>query len=383
MTVKVTYHASIHDLAAPAWDALAGGNIYLSHRWLSVVEADSQPSPGYFAAWSDGGTLAGALPAYRLERPPGNHLSDPARVMTGAGALDGWYPALLGGARIGYSSAILADPGLPAGARRAVCRALLDALAGYAAGEGYRSSSLLYLNEHGAAQIAGFPDWPLVFSSAEAVLPVTWSSFEEYLAGLTRHQRANARSELRRFSRSGLEARLVPLAEVTGEAAPLAVNVQLKYGHQSSVVRQVRFFADCAARLGSDALIFGCFDSGRLIGYALAFTWQDTLYIRSAGFDYDALPRQGEHFMVMFYEPIRYAITRGLALVHFGTESYAAKIQRGCSLRPLWSAARRAEPLSGEALRRLAVLSQDRLRGWDEDFGAALGYLPSHEWVIA
>lgn len=377
---KVTCHDSIADLPAAAWDALTGGNIYLSHRWLRVVEADSRPPPAYLAAWSDDGLLAGGLPAYRLEQPPGNHLADPAAVIAGQPGAAGWYPAVLGGARIGYASSILVSPALPRDGQAETCQALLDALAGHAAGTGCGSASLLYLDQRGAAQLACLPGWPLVFSSAEAVLDVSWDSFEEYLAGLTRHRRANVRSDLRHFAGSGLAARTVPLREVAEQAAPLAVNVQLKYGHQSSVARQVRFFGDCAAQLGDDALVFGCFAGARLAGFGLAFRWQDTLYVRSAGFDYGALPRMGEHFAVMYYEPIRYAIEHGLARVHFGTESFAAKVQRGCALRPLWSACWRGEPFSGADLRRLGELSRARLSGWDEDFGTVLGYRPSQAW---
>jgi predicted N-acyltransferase len=377
---RVTQHSSIRDLPADAWDALTGGNFYLSHRWLRVVEDDSKPPPLYLTAWSSSGLLAGGLPVYPLERAPGNRLSDPAFVISDRPGADGWYPALLGGTRIGYASGILADPGLPPGGEAAVCQILLDALARHGADGGFASSSLLYLNQAGAAQVAGVAGWPLVFSSAAAVLDVTWSSFEGYLASLTRQRRGRVRADLRHFAQSGLESRLVPLGEVVSAAAPLAVNVQHKYGHQSSPVRQVRFFGDCARQLDGDALVFGCFDGTRLIGFCLAFQWRDTLYIRSAGFDYDAVARRGEHFMVMYYEPIRYAIEHSLATVHFGTESFAAKVWRGCSLRPLWSAARKIQPFTEGDLRGFEEISRVRLCGWDADFAEILGYLPSQAW---
>jgi predicted N-acyltransferase len=379
----IRQHASINELPQPAWDSLAGGNFYLSHAWLSVVEIDSRPPPVYLAAWSEDDSLVGALPVYPLDEPPGNHLADPAFVVGGCVADDGWYPALCGGTRIGYSSNILVSSALPASGRAAICQALLDALARHAADSGFRSGSLLYLNSEGAAQLGAAVNWPLVFSTAEAVLDIPWASFEEYLAALTRHRRANVRADLRHFAQSGMEARLVRLGEVEREAAPLAVNVQHKYGHQSSPVRQVRFFGDCARHLGDEALVFGCFDRSELIGFALAFRWQDTLYIRSAGFDYGKLTRQGEHFTVMFYEPIRYAIEHGLTRIHFGTESFAAKAQRGCAFRPLWSAASRDRPFSAAHLRQLSDISKDRLRSWDESYAAVLGYQPSVAWEPA
>ncbi len=379
---QVTIHASIRELPEAAWNSLTGGNFYLSYAWLRVVEADSRPSPVYLAAWSAAGGLAGALPVYRLDTPPGNHLADPAFAVGDAAGAGEWFPALLGGARIGYANNVLVQAGLPAASEVAVCQALLDSLTCYAADGGFRSCSLLYLNQAGAAQLAGVSGWPAVFSSAEAVLDITWASFEDYLAGLSRHRRANIRSDLRHFSQSGLRSRRVLLGDVVSAAAPLAVNVQHKYGHQSSSVRQVRFFGDCADHLGDDALIFGCFDGSRLIGFALAFTWQDTLYIRSAGFDYDALPRQGEHFMVMFYEPIRYAIEHDLARIHFGTESVAAKAQRGCAFRPLWSAAWRDQPFDAAELRRFGEAGRARLLAWDENFAAVLGYQPSLTWGV-
>lgn len=377
----ITHHSSIHELPTEAWDALTGGNFYLSHRWLRVVEGDSRPPPAYFAAWSGDGSLSGGLPVYRLEEAPGNRLSDPGYVVGDRAGNGGWYPALLGGARIGYSNQILVDAGLPAAGEAGVCRALLDSLARFGADEGFSGSSLLYLNQTGAAQLGDVSGWPLVFSTAEAVLDLTASSFEEYLAGLSRSRRESVRADLRDFSRSGLESRLVRLGEVIPAAAPLAVNVQHKYGHRSSSARQVRFFGDCAAKVGEDALVFGCFDGSRLIGFGLAFEWRDTLYMRSAGFDYDALPRRGEHFMVMYYAPIRYAIERGLARVHFGIESFSGKVRRGCSLRPLRSAARRSRPFSDEDLYRLDDVSRARLRTWDDEFASVLGYLPSQRWT--
>ncbi len=36
----IACHDSIHDLPPDEWDRLAAGNLYLSHTWLSVVEAD-------------------------------------------------------------------------------------------------------------------------------------------------------------------------------------------------------------------------------------------------------------------------------------------------------------------------------------------------------
>ncbi len=86
---KVTLHASIRELPAAEWDALSGENFYLSHAWLRVVEADSQPPPAYLAAWSGDGRLAGGLPVYRLAQPPGNRLADPAYAVSDRPAADG------------------------------------------------------------------------------------------------------------------------------------------------------------------------------------------------------------------------------------------------------------------------------------------------------
>ncbi len=85
----------------------------------------------------------------------------------------------------------------------------------------------------------------------------------------------------------------------------------------------------------------------------------------------------------MFYEPIRYAIEHGLARVHFGTESVAAKAQRGCQFRPLWSAAWLDRPFGDTDLRRFSAVGEARLRAGDEDFAVSLGYEPSRAWDLA
>ncbi len=379
---QICRHQSILELPPASWDQMTGGNFYLSHTWLSIVETDSSCPPVYLVARTAQGELAAGLPLYMLPRPPTNRLSDLAEIFAPrSGETADWYPATLGGARIGYANNLLVDPELPPAEQAYLCRLLLSAMATETPDRCTRTSALLYLTECGARQMAADSSWLLAFSSAEAVLDIQWSSLEEYAAALGPSQRRTVRADLRAFERSGLTTTTVFLRDVVSETAPLAVNVQHKYGHDSTVDRQLRFFGTCADCLGDSAIVLGCRDGSRLVGYSFNIVWGNTLYVRSAGFDYTAAPRQGEHFVIMYYQPIQYAIDAGLRRIHFGTQSFATKVRRGCRLAPLWSAIRNDPPVTEAVRNAVAENSRRRLRQWDAELGPALGYLPSQRWI--
>ena len=91
------------------------------------------------------------------------------------------------------------------------------------------------------------------------------------------------------------------------------------------------------------------------------YRWEDILYGRLAGFDYDRLRGAFEYFNLAFYRPFAYCARYGLTTLHLGIESRAAKALRGATMRPLWSAVVPADARTGEpraALRRPELVDE-------------------------
>ena len=83
---------SVGSLPAAEWDALAGGNPFMSHAFLSAMEDSASVGPG--TGWSPApivitdaaGRLAGALPAYLKSHSQGEYVFDHAWA-------DAWHRA--------------------------------------------------------------------------------------------------------------------------------------------------------------------------------------------------------------------------------------------------------------------------------------------------
>jgi predicted N-acyltransferase len=319
-----------------AWDSLCGTTLYSSHAWL---EAFAEPEVEQtLVTVEDGGRLLGGLPLFLLPGANENPRYD-LFELAGEGARRAWYPQLLAGSRSGYSNGIPVAPELDADERERVVDELVAEVAARAGEAG--SAGFLYLDRPDAEAVSRRLDRPhaLLLSGGGARLRVAWPDWESYLASLPSARRITFRRERRGFVEAGLTVRVEKLPGREGELAPLLASLRRKHGVWGSTVEAcAAYLRACAAgELGPRSVVFLCELGGRTVGFCLAYVFRDTLFVRSAGFDYPCCPGRWEYFNVTFYEPIAYAATHGLAWIDYGTEALRAKRLRGSTLRTLWS----------------------------------------------
>ena len=327
------------DAIAPERWAAAGGEegFLLSHAWLrSGVEAPSRRA-AYFLVSEAAAPVAAA--ATYLVGPTAFGCYDPNWVSSGGHELlagpqasyrEGLYPVLSCVAP-GHSAGVHVREDV---ASDAAIDALLDGVDELAVSWSAPVQSFLYLQpgRHPRLEAALLArDYQPFTASAESVLEVRWPGFDGYLAGLGQRRRQRLR-EIVQFTASGLRLERSGVEGLTPDLAELQAQVRARYGHPVDVDAIRADHARIRDHLGSRVLIFHARRDGRTVGFALFYAHGDALWSRPTGFDYASLGDDYCYFNVLFYEPVRAAIERGLRRIHYGMGAYEAKATRGGKL---------------------------------------------------
>lgn len=164
----------------------------------------------------------------------------------------------------------------------------------------------------------------------EAVLDVPADGLEGLLGQVRPAQRKNIRREIRRFEDSPLAIEAVPAeALVDLPTAELLAQHYASYGHPATT--ETAF--DRLQRVAEhpDATGMAVLEQGRIVGFSIFVADHE----RGELFPRLSACRRGSHFEffnLVYYARISWAAQRGIRIVYYGNEGYAAKAQRGCHL---------------------------------------------------
>ena len=332
--------------------------IWEDARWCRFTERTDLHEVRYLEIREDGQAVA--LASLLITAKPGGLLFyDPPRLAGTAGALaepelldpsdqQRWaeltatlpaadqYPSLAL-ATFGNHHGVAHAPGRTVDQRRALMAALPELLLQTAAELGCRSVALLYVGEPEAADVdqsASRAGYTSTLLGAEGVLELADTSWEGYLAGLSKRRRYQARKELRIYEEAGFRTvvRTGPDA-FTEDLVALQVAHRLKYGLPGGEDRVRRDLNAVRDELGESCVVFTAERDGRIGSFTLYLRTRDALFARTGGTAPDA---RGCYFAVDYHETARWAVENGIRRIHYGMAAYEAKVTRGCELRPRW-----------------------------------------------
>ncbi|MGW2222519.1 peptidogalycan biosysnthesis protein [Nonomuraea sp. NPDC001684] len=186
---SVEVAASIGEVGAGEWDALADGVPFVRHHWLALAERVlSGHRPRYLLVRKDGGLVAAAVCAleHRLHNPV---------LESRFGRLTRRWPFLQVQAPMTATSGLLGGEGPQ---RRVLLRAVRSLV---------RRERLLFCVVDHLPYAAGQPGYSRLGWLPETLLDLTWPSYEAYLDHLPRKRRAEIRRTQRRAAREGIEVR--------------------------------------------------------------------------------------------------------------------------------------------------------------------------------
>ena len=307
---------------AAGWDALARGDPFLTHAFLSSLEDSG--SVGLSTGWSpapilveDEGRLIAAAPAYLKGHSQGEYVFDHGWAEAWARAGGQYYPKLQ-----------VAVPFTPVPGPRLLgnrSQQLLAALEAVTVQNNLSSAHITFINEADAAECAQ-RGWLIRHGVQYHWFNRGYASFNDFLASLSSRKRKAIRKE-RDVARQGLEIRALKGNEIgSSERDAFWAFYQdtgsRKWG-RPYLTRE--FFERISERMADRLLLFLAYRGGIPIAGALNFVGSDTLYGRYWGGIEDV---RFLHFELSYYQAVEWAIDHGLACVQAGAQG-EHKIARG------------------------------------------------------
>lgn len=365
MTVSVEARIArgVGELPAGEWDALAGGNPFLSHAFLTALEDSGSVGPG--TGWDPvpitiagaDGKLASALPAYLKAHSQGEYVFDHAWADAWHRAGGSYYPKLQ--IAVPFTPAtgprlLLADPALAAPLLRATEQVCEE--------NGLSSAHATFIA----------PEQVPLFEAAgwliRSDIQFHWenrgyASFDDFLGALSSRKRKDIRKE-RAAAQEGVEIRHLTGAAILPEHWDAFWTFYQDTGARKwgtpYLTREA--FTLLGERMADRILLVMAFIGETPVAGALNFIGPDALYGRYWG---AVLDKPFLHFELCYYQAIDAAIALGLGRVEAGAQG-GHKLARGYEPVETWSAHYIVHPGFREAVegfldRERRGVAQDRL----------------------
>ena len=338
---------AVGDLPAAQWDALAGGNPFVSHAFLTAMEDSG--SVGVGTGWSpapltiagaDGGLIA-AMPSYLKTHSQGEYVFDHAWADAWHRAGGSYYPKLQIAAPFTPATGprlLLADP--------ALATPLLRAAEQLCEANGLSSAHATFIAPEQVAlfEAAG---WLLRSDLQFHWINRGYASFDDFLAALSSRKRKDLRKE-RAAAQSGVEIRALIGAEIREEHWDAFWEFYQDTGArkwgQPYLTRKA--FSLLGERMAERIVLVLAYADDQPVAGALNFIGPDALYGRYWG---ARIEKPFLHFELCYYQAIDLAIQLGLSRVEAGAQG-GHKLARGYEPVETWSAHWIAHPGFREAV---------------------------------
>ena len=165
-----------------------------------------------------------------------------------------------------------------------------------------------------------------------AVLEIPGDSFQDYLAGLTRHRRQNVRRERRLFTRTGQRISIATGPGATGDDLIRLHGInRAKHGGPADE-QSLRLFHSAMVRCaGDDILVIRSHLGEACVGFAMFLRDGDALHAMCVGFE-DLGDQVGSYFECAYYAAVEWASRNDIREIHYGIGATQAKTERGCQI---------------------------------------------------
>jgi predicted N-acyltransferase len=245
------------------------------------------------------------------------------------------YPSLAVAIHGAYHGVVVAEH-TSATLRRELCGELLGATADLARELGCASAALLYATPALARWLRPAPRHVVAVLGAESRLESAAADFGGYLGELTSRRRGRALRERRIYLEGPARSEITTGPEALGDdLVELRCNLRLRYGLPVQRERTEAEFTALARWCGHMLVVNRSVMDGETVGFVVNLRHGDTLFSRTAGFDYERLgSRDFCYFNIVYYDMLDWGLPRGVRALEMGLASYPGKRTRGCRFEP-------------------------------------------------
>lgn len=245
------------------------------------------------------------------------------------------YPSLAVGTYGAYHG-ILVAADLPEAVRVDLLGGLLDALAKVAADRGCASSALLYAPPRLVDLLGPADRHVLAVLGAESRLTSHAEDFAGYLTELSSRRRGRVLRERRMYLDGPARSVVGTGPDALGpDLVALRCTLRRRYGLPEDRAHTEAELAALARHCGDRLVVNRSVLDGDTVGFVINLRHGDTLFSRTAGFDYDRLgPRDFCYFNIVYYDMLEWGLPRGVRTLELGLASYAGKRTRGARFQP-------------------------------------------------
>jgi predicted N-acyltransferase len=307
---------NLADIPAADWDALAGGDPFISHAYLYALQESGCATAQFgwqaqFLTLRQGGRLLGAMPLYLKMNSYGEHVFDYA-----------WADAYRQHGLRYYPKLVCTVPFTPVTGKRLLAATsdvrelLLSSALQFAKESGVSSLHCLFLDESDSRE-----------ARAQAMMlrqdvqfhwhNAGYRDFEDFLAALSRDKRKRIKQDRRKVQEAGISLQCVTGENATADqwAFFASCYAHTRQTHYSPPALNDDFFQRIGAALPQHTLLVIASREGRPIASALNIVTRDVLYGRSWGaFEFHS----GLHFEACYYQAIEFCIARGIGTFEGG-----------------------------------------------------------------
>ena len=207
----------------------------------------------------------------------------------------------------------------------------------------------------------------------DAVLQLSTTSFESYIATLSKNGRNEVRSKLKKFSHHD-DVRL-EVCDTFSDLVPAMMPLYHAVFERSETRLDVwtpEFFTLVSNDPRIRAKLIACWKHDQLIGFLLCLLDDESVVVGRIGLDYAAsIPLQ--LYFILQYRCIEETMSAGCRKLYFGQTTYEPKRRMGCHPAPLMHAVTHRNPLIRAALRQFLPLA---LNQSGQEFEVAARTLP-------
>jgi predicted N-acyltransferase len=310
---------SVEAVEPAAWDRLAGGRPFHSHRWYRFGErALAEDEPVYVLVTCQGEPVARAT--FWLTAQPA--LPVPSRALRQVlQAIFRRRPLLMCRSPLADVSGLILPDGPP---RADVLDLILQAAGEWARRQRVSFIVFDYLTEAEARE----PDWPA--GAARAAIPdpgthlqLGWPDFEAFLGGLGQSARRHYRQHARRAAEQGVAVRVYPAVPDLTEALALIGNVERRF---DSAFPWARRALENMSMVNADWIAAEA--GGRVAASGLLLRDGAAALVTLVGRDYQ-VPYA---YFQMYYAAIERAVRAGAGGLRGGSGAYEFKQRLGFEL---------------------------------------------------